>query len=853
MHRKFYLTLGVSAAVGLVWSGLYLINPSQNQQANAPASQVGSVSELKALTVVPGPRKSGIIAQSVDAERVRNYGFNKVGDTYRAEGVNISEAGQVEMTSQHTKGKIKQKLVSAFLGDEKRALPKNEKIKSESKVVAETGHVLLKSFFEGIDVEYRYDGKDIEEFFHLSEDLKQEVIKSGHELVIRSVIPGRFRKNGDELMSGISNLPLHAEPVPGLEGEASEFGANKLTGPIVLTTAEGHRFGFPVAVVFDENSHSKTLARTFEWTDGGLQVDVHLPAEWVKETAIGKVTIDPSIVDTGRGVRITTWNETNMVKDSLGRLHVAYSGIYNGSWKVLTTDGDAATGKWDAPQVVEPDFATSENQYYAPSLAIDSNDTLHVVWGDHGHIPDMAAQKGPYTSWGHRVRYAYCANRCDSGNSWLPTGSAAKLIASSTRRHQARYHVAVSGSGNGATANDAHVTWIEWGNQPSGATYEQTRHFQFRNGAKTELADIPPTGGSNRNRWATYLAWGADNALWAIMPQYEWSRDIRTYRWNGNNDSWTAGGTTKLWHPRNGGQNMHQYRLNCSANNGSLLHCAWNVYYWNGDNAWGIGYGAFNTANASWQDTQHVEVLAAGADFHNEWPAIASESQNVFVFWNRRPRSGGAGLYDIRGAFKPLGATSFGAATSITNPAVKAQRVRAMPNLKYPPHMNQHTGQPWDIVIETNGETLRHYRPGQGVSPPILAFPADGAYIKAADLQWIWTPSVTDAGDPNNLTGYTLEVATESSFTNVVVNRTRIGNGKPISENSTTWNPAESCYYWRVRATSPLLGQGPWSKIRHFCVDDTAPGIMQLTAPPSGRDPQTATPRFTWTPSVDPE
>jgi hypothetical protein len=416
--------------------------------------------------------------------------------------------------------------------------------------------------------------------------------------------------------------------------------------------------------------------------------------------------------------------------------------------------------------------------------------------------------------------------------------------------------VAVSGSGNGATADDAHVTFVEWDNSfDSSMMHEKTRHFQFRGGTKTEMANVPVSvdgSGSNRNRYSSHLAWGANNALWAIMAQYEWDRDVKTYTWDGSTDTWTAGPTTKLWHPRDGGRNMHHYRLNCSAGSTNLLHCAWNVYYWNSDNIWGIGYGALNTANSTWQDTQHVEVLPALSTFHNQYPAIATQNDDVYVFWSRTPVGGGGG--DIRAAFKPTGQSAFGSTFSFTSARVDGRRVRALPRLFYPPSMSDHSGAAWDILVNIDGAKLIHYRPGVGVSKPELRYPVDGSFVATAGGSLGWAASVEDGGNATvNPITYRLQVATEASFTNVLVDRNIVGNGDQMESPFGSWVPAESCYYWRIRGTSANLGDGEWSEIRHFCVDDTAPGTFQLLTPANGVDPQSNTPRLTWTSAVDPE
>jgi|GEM_PF-2502562 len=813
--------------------------------------------EAQAQFVVGDQKRTNNLVSVRDPDKKLSFKFSKAGNDFRADGVRVSSQGEVEVASRYTDGNIRAKLVSAHLSELDNQIPRASG-KAEATNSKTHGSVMLSSFFEGVDVEYRYDGSDVEEFFHISDDLKNQIARSEGDLIVRSIVPGVFRHNGDEIMSAQENVPLHAGAVQGVIGEASEFGATKYVGGVTLTTVEGDRFGLPAAVAVDDASHSLTLARTFEWVDEGLQIDVHLPAKWVRETAKGKVVIDPSIIDANRAVRIRTWNESNLVRDSQGNIHLAFNGVYGGRWSILRSKRNASTGLWDPPSVVQNQYATSENTFYSPSLAIDSNDTLHATWGDHGYIPNEAALKGAYTSWGHRVRYSSCANRCDSGNSWSGATPQEQLIAPTNYRHQAYYHIAVSGSGNGATANDAHVSFLEWDHSyDTSMPYERTRHFQFRNNVKTEMANIPisdPNTGSNRNRYATHLAWGADNALWAILSQYEWDRDIKTYSWNGSNDTWTAGPTTKLWHPRNSGRNMHQHRMQCSAGNTSnLLHCTWNVYYWEGDDAWGIGYGALNTNSRAWQDTQHVSVLPTTPLYHEQHPTITTQNDNVYVFWYRSGKSGYSKLPNIRAASKSSSSSSFTAAYDFTGQTKSASQVRALPRLNYPPSMKNHGNPAWEIVVALEDFELNYYSPETTISAPQTRFPTDGTFMQASGGGFGWQAPPEDSGDSANQGVHQLQVATEPSFRNIVLSRNVNGNGGQMSEMFGSWVPPEDCYYWRIRVTSPVLQPGEWSETKHFCIDTTPPNPFAPLSPANGVDPQTNTPRFTWNPAVDPD
>lgn len=84
---------------------------------------------------------------------------------------------------------------------------------------------------------------------------------------------------------------------------------------------------------------------------------------------------------------------------------------------------------------------------------------------------------------------------------------------------------------------------------------------------------------------------------------------------------------------------------------------------------------------------------------------------------------------------------------------------------------------------------------------PTLSSPANGSTVSNLTPRLAWNP-------PTGATSYGLQVATESTFTNLVVNQTGIANPyydlPPGELNSNTG------YYWRVNASN-AAGTSAWS------------------------------------------
>ena len=161
---------------------------------------------------------------------------------------------------------------------------------------------------------------------------------------------------------------------------------------------------------------------------------------------------------------------------------------------------------------------------------------------------------------------------------------------------------------------------------------------------------------------------------------------------------------------------------------------------------------------------------------------LLRKNDDAYVFWSRSPKDNIAGAYDIRASQKLAASSSFSAPFSITNAISKANHVRALPHHFYPPAMNVHTGHAWDIVVTLNGDTLRYFESGSTIAQPVLKKPVDGAFVTTSDLEWEWAPLPSDSGTAGNIVTYTLEVATEASFSNIQLSRALMGTGGSVIE-----------------------------------------------------------------------
>jgi hypothetical protein len=137
---------------------------------------------------------------------------------------------------------------------------------------------------------------------------------------------------------------------------------------------------------------------------------------------------------------------------------------------------------------------------------------------------------------------------------------------------------------------------------------------------------------------------------------------------------------------------------------------------------------------------------------------------------------------------------------------------------------------PWSFTVDTTA-------PGV----PTLVSPAAGAKTNNTTPTLDWS----DLTDPSGVT-YSLQVATNSSFTTPVVNV----SGITVSQYTT---PALSAgiYYWHVKTVDGAGNASAWTTGRSFTIDTTPPGVPLLQSPVNGAATSDNTPSLDWSDVTD--
>ncbi len=183
--------------------------------------------------------------------------------------------------------------------------------------------------------------------------------------------------------------------------------------------------------------------------------------------AISYTTID-SVIDNSRATFLTSFQEENIVRDSNGVMHVVYRGVHNGQWMPMYTSGDGDS--WNTPIPIRTSHYDGVSSYYTPSILIDNQNNLHVVFSDYGNIPASSEKTTAgfdYPGFGYTGYYVKCEADvdCSDQTNWVNpfTGEVGGgLLPATSNRYQYYFSMDARPNADG-TDDDVFITWREEG------------------------------------------------------------------------------------------------------------------------------------------------------------------------------------------------------------------------------------------------------------------------------------------------------------------------------------------------------------------------------------------------------
>jgi hypothetical protein len=862
---------GAAGAIIYVASGDSERTPTAgNVTAAAPAADPGVGVRTPTLN------NSTTIVSVRDTRKTRDHAFKQAKEGFAAEGVTLDKTGAVTMVSQGTGGKVSQTLTAAALvkdGKVLRTLALNKKPEVVTDSTAKYSTVVYRDLFEGLDVEYRYDGKDVEEFIRLSDGVKRELVQSGGELEVTGLFPGLTEKG--TLIEGRGVPPPGTKQSPEAEQVLKERG---IMESLDLVVDARHRVTLPPSIALDEGTKKLMLGKRMSFTPKGLEMKVSLPAEFAAE-AQGQVIIDPSIIDGPRGIQMNwAWytNTGAIIKDDQvpPKFHITYAAVHGGQWTAMYVRGDGNT--WTAPAPIAP-HTPGEGTHYAPSMAIDSEGTLHAIWVDWGS--GDVVNRG-ITDARHRLKYSKCPNYCQGGwatqqwltkeaNGGVATGGgnqyAATIAVDKAVGMPETVHVAFRDSDSGTR-----YLYNDGGNwQSLGVIVTDTEYNQLL------VAGHPGPGGRVQRLHLITMPW------WGGWGNEQGAGDKRVKHFYYDGASWNALPFTKAFNRARLNHvdyvPMAHHMPSAVVDSRDNIHVAVGAYYY-----WD-GFDNYRTAALTWEYTAQswVEIRTvnrpAGVTvdtfeitqdpYHEVGPTLtvtaadpgAGIPETVWLAWQKEtnpPRIYYSTKVVTDGTVDEWavpGAPGLNAKALLpVGPGQIKPQIRQRAN--WPSYRGSTAMNPAglvDMVYIEDFANLKYYSTGSPVESPVLAKPLDHTYVKETKPVLEWRKIASDDGVK---THYDVEVAptplfgepcTTCPFTsyNVLKNVSAVtvqgAGGVAVLTNG-------SYYYWRIRAGNDY-GKGPWSTIYEVGVDTTAPGAFNLQTPADNTDPGTKTPTFTWT------
>ena len=557
------------------------------------------------------------------------------------------------------------------------------------------------------------------------------------------------------------------------------------SSPIEMKDSKGERhFTLAAPYAFEKGNERNRIDAIYkvQMEEKGLaEISMEIPSAWLA-TANYPVVLDPSVIyDVGGGNGDpTAYNhQRKIVRGPDGALHFIY---HDGDYCMIRHTQSSDNGMtWSYPEMI----AYTWDCWAAPSIAVDSENHLHVVW--EGYYENM-------------FEYYFLLYREFDGTSWAPVETLemsedwpdyrdAAIVADPlglTTTGPEKVHLVYRTSGNG----DAQLFYRSkvLGGSWSTATEINTPEESYDNPS---------------------IALDSQNNPHIVCEQWTpaFSDEIFYVYFDGISWSYTAS--------ISGNRPDEDERPCIVVDNQDRVNVVWESY----DDS--VGYdqiwfaqkdGAWSTpVDLSENDEFSARRPAIGADaddnLHVVWYANMSPHDEIFYRRTMSPTWGPIQqLTDNNGFFS-------GMVTGIDSRSPNIQDV-AGPEPFGGPYVV------WTDMVQSPQWHMNvwiRYLGGSTVAldPPTLLSPT-GYGRRCVTFDW------TDVVDPSDVY-YTLQVSTDPTFAIIdVVNRNTLMSEYTLSGTGSEVLEDAIIYFWRARARSNSGGESPWAEDT-FTADTLAP------------------------------
>jgi hypothetical protein len=375
--------------------------------------------------------------------------------------------------------------------------------------------------------------------------------------------------------------------------DSETWTANDLTGPVTTTTVINdvtHGTIPPILMPYNDD---------YEGTIGLYLYDDDVESSKAFINFSYKITGDGEIYTVKQNSLSSSTNPSgarNLAMDSKGNLYAVY-GSYPSPYKIFVAVSADMGNTWKEYQVSTESMFSSYYQYY-PSIAIDSNDVIHVAW---------RGQMSGYS--GYRIVYK---NSKDGGKTW----GNRRITPTATSGTHYMYSAAIAVD----SKDTVHI--VAYGRSSSTSTAYYNIHYVNRTSTGTWSALTLVTT-DTVNRYHYYPSIAID------------TKDNVHVAWNGRTATSTSyyqlqyrmkSGATGAWGTKQvlTSASYYQYYACIVTDLNDNVHIAWH-----GDSPYKMKYIRYNASSSSWDSIETVVQ-----ETYNYYPSISVDQRGfVYVAW----------------------------------------------------------------------------------------------------------------------------------------------------------------------------------------------------------------------------
>ncbi|MGH9914214.1 MAG: sialidase family protein, partial [Pyrinomonadaceae bacterium] len=301
-----------------------------------------------------------------------------------------------------------------------------------------------------------------------------------------------------------------------------------------------------------------------------------------------------------------------IVRDSSGNLYAAYRKKFNSRHQIFVSKSTNGGSSWFVTNGATPiSVVDGDFDQRVPSIAIDSNNTLHVVWYGRDHNFAGTDER--------QIKYS---RSFDGGNSWTAWQNIATVDGYNGESLWQEHPVVYFDRGN--------TIYVVWEGRDRDHDSQQAKFIKSTDGGNswTDWKNIGDTPTGNNQSRPTIVV-DANGKIFVICYGF-WTNSKQNILYS---TSTNGGASFSAWNAVNA-TNDDQRHPSAAIDSGDKIHLVWRE-----ENSVGkteIRYSKYTSPN--WSASSAISVTSGSFQF---FPSIANASGSQYVVWTETTDSSG--------------------------------------------------------------------------------------------------------------------------------------------------------------------------------------------------------------------